>query len=397
MISLVSAVPSPRLPRALLITSLAAALATSACADPSTARAPAPDRETADWVPFKGSIPIGRTWGHPGGHAFPAVDFEVPAGGSIRVYAAGPGTLFASGGDCPDTTPSGEHAACNGGNGNFVDIIHPDGRRSRYLHLREGSVVVAPGEHVCRGCLIGRSGWSGNVVPSGPEGAHLHYEELVGYTLVPPGPMFAQGRLGRVSYPDQGRTWQDIGVENPLVVNRGFPAPDPAPRGECFGWAPTIVGTGGHDDIRGTRGHDVIITGEGNDTIHGAEGEDRICAGAGNDVVAGGEHPDRVDGGEGADTCYQGEINGLLNAGPGSVISCERPTYVLTVASEDKVITSQPSGIACPSDCTQTFVTHTTVILTVTSGGLYRWAGCDTLPESSTCAVTMTHDRTVRV
>ncbi|MGH2691362.1 MAG: peptidoglycan DD-metalloendopeptidase family protein, partial [Actinomycetota bacterium] len=296
------------LPRGLLFAGLVATLAASGCADVSTADVPTTKRETADWVPFKGSAWIGRTWGHPNGHAFPAVDFEAPQGGSFRVFAAGPGTVFASGGDCPDTTPSGQHVECNGGNGNYVDIIHPDGRRTRYLHLRQGSVVVQPGDYVCRGCLIGRSGWSGNVVPPGPAGTHLHYEELIGYTLVPPGPMLARGDSGRISYPLRGQTWQEVGEDQSRLVNRGFPLPTPPPKGSCFGWIPTVVGSGGHDTIRGTGGHDVILGGGGDDSIHGLDGEDRVCGGAGDDILIGGGHPDHVDGGEGADTCYQGEL-----------------------------------------------------------------------------------------
>lgn len=383
---------SPR--RGLLVAAALATLAASACAGVSTANVPTTRRETADWVPFKGSVRIGRTWGHPNGHAFPAVDFEVPKGGSIRVYAAGPGTVFASSGACPDTTPSGQHVECNGGNGNFVDIIHPDGRRTRYLHLREGSVVVEPGDHVCRGCLIGRSGWSGNVIPPGPAGAHLHYEELIGYTLVSPGPMLAQGSSGRLSYPSRGQTWQEVGQDRPKLVNLGFPVPTLPPNGSCFGWTPTLVGSGDHDTIRGTPGHDVIFGGGGDDSIHGLDGEDRVCGGAGDDILIGGGHPDFVDGGLGTDTCYQGELDGLEDNGAGSVLDCESPSYLLTVTSDGKLVTSQPPGISCPADCAETFVTSTKVILTASPAGVL-WAGCDTSTEL-TCGVSMSRNRTVR-
>jgi murein DD-endopeptidase MepM/ murein hydrolase activator NlpD len=112
------------------------------------------------WVPLRGRTVLSRTWGHPGGHSFPSIDFEIPAGSSVSVYAAGSGTVISAFDDCPDTTAGGKHAECNGGQGNLVEIVHPDGRRSRYLHLRHGSVVVEEGEHICRGCPIGRSGWS---------------------------------------------------------------------------------------------------------------------------------------------------------------------------------------------------------------------------------------------
>jgi hypothetical protein len=394
MINAVSAVPNRAPLRAAGMLATVLCVATS-CAEAPTAGTPTPETSTPDWAPFRGTLRMSRTWGHPGGHPFPAVDFEVPAGESVEVHAAGPGTIFASSGECPDTTPSGRHAGCNGGNGNFVDIIHPDGRRSRYLHLREGSVAVQPGEHVCRGCLIGRTGWSGNVVPPGPAGAHLHYEELVGYLLVSPGEMLAQGRAGLVSYPSPGRSWQELGVKRPLVVNERFPSVDPAPRGSCLGWVPTLVGTGDRDTIRGTRGHDVILAGPGEDRILAGSGEDRICGGAGDDVLIGGGHPDHVSGGSGDDTCYQGEASGLENAAPGSVGTCEHPEYVLTVTTGGPVITSQPAGISCPSDCSERFVTHTSVLLSAAPRGVV-WAGCDTSPTALVCRVEMSRDRTIR-
>jgi Ca2+-binding RTX toxin-like protein len=370
-------------------------LAASGCAGVSTAEVPTNGRETADWAPFKGRVRVSRTWGHPEGHAFPAVDFQARVGGSIRVYAAGPGTVFASVGDCPDTTPSGQNVECNGGNGNLVDIIHPDGRRSRYLHLLEGSVVVEPGDHVCRGCPIGRSGWSGNVVPPGPAGAHLHYEELIGYTLVPPGRMLAQRGSEQVSYPQRGRTWQEVAEGHAMLVNTDFPSLGPRPRGSCFGWSPTLVGTRGGDTIRGTQGHDVILGGGGNDTIQGLDGEDRVCGGDGDDILIGGGHPDHVDGGPGADTCYQGDLGGVEDNGAGSVSSCESPWYTLTVTSGGQVVTSQPDGISCPGDCTETYVTYTRVVLTVRPAAA-GWAGCDTSSALS-CSVSMSRDRTVRI
>jgi hypothetical protein len=208
--------------------------------------------------------------------------------------------------------------------------------------------------------------------------------------------MLAQGPSGRISYPGIGRTWQEVGVEQPLLQNLSFPAPGSPPTGRCFGWAPTLVGSGGRDILQGTPGHDVILSGEGNDTIHGEEGEDRICTEGGSDLLVGGGHPDHIDGGKGEDRCYQGEVNGLENAAPGNVFSCEHPSYTLTVDTAGKLVTSKPPGISCPDDCEESYVTHTTVTLTAVPVGLL-WAGCDTSPASPACVVTMSHDRTVRV
>lgn len=49
-----------------------------------------------------------------------------------------------------------------------------DGYRGIYAHL--SSIIVKNGQRVKRGDIIGYSGWTGNVVPRGPGGAHLHFE-----------------------------------------------------------------------------------------------------------------------------------------------------------------------------------------------------------------------------
>ena len=70
---------------------------------------------------------------------------------------------------------------------------------------------------------------------------------------------------------------------------------------ECFGAAPTIVGTPGDDVITGTSGNDVIDAGAGNDTITGLSGADRICGGDGRDTIDAGSGRDPVAGGAGDD------------------------------------------------------------------------------------------------
>jgi hypothetical protein len=62
-----------------------------------------------------------------------------------------------------------------------------------------------------------------------------------------------------------------------------------APR--CFGKAPTMVGTSGHDVLRGTRRADVIV---GLDTLLGRAGNDRLCGGPGPDRLRGGAGRNRL-------------------------------------------------------------------------------------------------------
>src|SRR5687768_7257598 len=99
---------------------LCAMLAPSTFANAVRTARPRSDRpETADWVPLTGTIKIGRTWGHKGGHGFPSIDFVIPAGQSVPVFAAGPGTVLIADEDCTDTTPEGLHTDCNEGHGNM--------------------------------------------------------------------------------------------------------------------------------------------------------------------------------------------------------------------------------------------------------------------------------------
>jgi hypothetical protein len=65
-----------------------------------------------------------------------------------------------------------------------------------------------------------------------------------------------------------------------------------APR--CFGKAPTMVGTSGHDVLRGTRRADVIVGLGGPDTLIGRAGNDRLCGGPGPDRLRGGAGRNRL-------------------------------------------------------------------------------------------------------
>jgi hypothetical protein len=74
----------------------------------------------------------------------------------------------------------------------------------------------------------------------------------------------------------------------------------PEPR-RCGGRIATLLGTGGRDVLRGSRGPDVIVTDAGRDVVRGGRGADRICTGAGRDVISGGPGRDTLVGGSGAD------------------------------------------------------------------------------------------------
>jgi len=64
----------------------------------------------------------------------------------------------------------------------------------------------------------------------------------------------------------------------------------------CFGRAPTLVGTSGADVLTGTAGADVIRGLGGHDVIRGLGGNDRLCGGSGSDELFGGDGQDRLAG-----------------------------------------------------------------------------------------------------
>lgn len=69
----------------------------------------------------------------------------------------------------------------------------------------------------------------------------------------------------------------------------------------CRGFAATISGTPGDNELAGTPGPDVIAALGGNDRIVSKSGRDLICAGSGNDYVDAGSAADRVFAGGGRD------------------------------------------------------------------------------------------------
>jgi hypothetical protein len=164
--------------------------------------------ETANWVPFTGSHSISRTFRHYGGHSTPGIDFRTPAG--TPIHAAGPGIVVGVEEDC---RPGARR--CSGRRGNYVEIAHPAGRHSRYLHLRPRGASVTLGQEVARGQVIGYSGATGDST-----GPHLHYDELLRGSRVYPGPMYALHDADVVAY----RDWPS--KDGATIRNDGYPVTD---------------------------------------------------------------------------------------------------------------------------------------------------------------------------
>ncbi len=114
------------------------------------------------------TLPLDRRWytQHPDWfarphHDYPAVDIPVPAG--TQVFAVTSSTVIAA-------DESGGGTEC----GHDVRLRDPAGDVYTYCHGSQ--VLVSVGQRVAAGQVIMRSGWSGHVLPSGPAGAHLHFQ-----------------------------------------------------------------------------------------------------------------------------------------------------------------------------------------------------------------------------
>lgn len=94
-----------------------------------------------------------------------AVDFIVPVGTPVLAARAGVVMETIANYDC-----GGQNAKVYATRANFIRILHDDGSMGLYAHLKENGALVAPGERVGLGDVIGYSGNTG--FSSGP---HLHF------------------------------------------------------------------------------------------------------------------------------------------------------------------------------------------------------------------------------
>lgn len=78
-----------------------------------------------------------------------------------------------------------------------------------------------------------------------------------------------------------------------------------------------LRGLGGNDHLDGWTGHDKLYGGSGNDTLLGWTGNDRLEGGDGHDVLRGEADHDKLYGNHGNDELHGGHGNDYLNGGHG--------------------------------------------------------------------------------
>lgn len=102
-------------------------------------------------------------------------DFALPSlaaqARGVNVLAAAAGTVVATRDNMPDVLQTGPDAPDVTGRecGNGLVIAHPDGWETQYCHMALGSLVVAPGQTVSAGDVLGQIGLSGET-----QFPHLH-------------------------------------------------------------------------------------------------------------------------------------------------------------------------------------------------------------------------------
>jgi len=152
----------------------------------------------------QGAFPITSRYGNPRGHRrHYGVDVGVAPGTALYASLAGSVT-----------------AGNMGGYGCYIDIDQGDGWVARYAHLLgpgqlddypEGGTLVATGDTVTRGQLIGRSGGTKstrekpNPCAGNSRGPHLHFElRYQGATVTPEDVLVA---LGEITPAEWNRMW----------------------------------------------------------------------------------------------------------------------------------------------------------------------------------------------
>lgn len=91
--------------------------------------------------------------------------------------------------------------------GEYVQIDHGDGVKTRYLHLKKGSRTVKVGQTVKKGQVLGYMGATGNVT-----GAHLHFDIAIDGKYVDPAPYLEGKKVFEKAQPNAVKEWQKAAI-----------------------------------------------------------------------------------------------------------------------------------------------------------------------------------------
>lgn len=152
--------------------------------------------------------------------------------------------------------------------------------------------------------------YDGTLVLRRPNGTLVYRGSVPGSDLFPPGKYVVSFERGSSPFASVTATfgnkqWVQLD-QGALLVVVMFTSR------RCEGQWPTIIGTTGDDEIKGTEGADIVAAGMGDDVVLGRGGQDVICLGDGNDTGKGHNGMDRIVGADGDDTILGGGRDDVL-------------------------------------------------------------------------------------
>jgi murein DD-endopeptidase MepM/ murein hydrolase activator NlpD len=162
----------------------------------------------------------------------------------VAVIASAPGIVVGSRDGMPDISfrKIDPKAIKSRECGNGVIIGHPDGWTTQYCHLRKGSIVVAKGDSVDAGQVLGMVGHSGKA-----EFPHLHFQIRKGAAIVDP---FVGLRRAKPCGPGRQPLWKAgtmarLAYQPSAVFNAGFSeTPPPGEIGRQGNFHRKVLGRG---------------------------------------------------------------------------------------------------------------------------------------------------------
>ena len=182
---------------------------------------------TPNWLPLRATAKVGCVKTNCGGyHGYWAIDLLDPARtAGDPVYSAGSGRVLGRGffGSC--LGDSGSAIRSRNARGNWVEIDHGGGVKTRYFHLN--SISVSPGQSVSTSTKIGTVGNTGASTCRAP---HLHFEKMQNGVKVDPGTLYACHGSKKVGYSSWNASKDRLVRSDGVACGAPKPKPKPKPK-----------------------------------------------------------------------------------------------------------------------------------------------------------------------